>query len=54
MKNLNLEQMEKVNGGDPCARYKRRWQRYKENGNDDARRRMYEKAYRNGCDYSQP
>jgi len=52
MKKLNLEQMEKVNAGDPCARYKRRWERYSRNGNKDARYRMYERAVRNGCDYS--
>lgn len=52
MKKLNSEQMEKVNGGDPCARYKRRWERYRDNGNVEARLRMYEKARRNSCDYS--
>ncbi|WP_321295333.1 hypothetical protein [Marinifilum fragile] len=52
MKNLNLEQMEKVNGGDPCARYKRRWERYTRKGNKEAATRMYEKAVAYPCDYS--
>ncbi|RZT92465.1 hypothetical protein EV201_2941 [Ancylomarina subtilis] len=50
MKKLNSKQMEKVSGGS-CARYKRRYERYKSNGNEAGAHRMYEKAYMNNCQY---
>jgi len=52
MKKLELKQMEKVNGGNACSRYKRRYSRYVSNGNSNGATRMYEKALSVPCDYS--
>ncbi|WP_320017637.1 hypothetical protein [Labilibaculum manganireducens] len=52
MKKLELKQMEKVNGGGACERYKRRFLGYAEDGNGSGKTRMYNKAVAAGCDYS--
>ena len=51
MKKLEVTQMEKVNGGDACSRYKNRYYRMKGRGNDAGATRMYEKAVSANCEY---